>query len=272
MQHFLIGSRLFVKLFPDNEKIQKRLKENTDYDVLVENEPTPEMIKYFKELYGSKTELHCIPLIWNQMWMEYYVADGHYNIDYQKVKNIFFTLKASHVPFDKVHKDKTFYDLFLMSEEGCKIIEPLFYELHQFWTEKFGEKWRADFTKESSEFFDDAVSRENIHDELHESCKYYDHPAFKFLQEPDQTTVWVCPEKFKETTEHIRQRVVIEEAETLALERFILPKVINNRKVAYQKMIKALVDRLAPLWMTVYIVNNLNYFLNFEEDYGKNYI
>jgi len=271
MQHFLIGSRLFVKLFPDNCKIQKRLKDNTDYDVLVENEPTPEDVKYFKELYGSKTELHWIPILWKII--EGPIRRSELGFPTQSfLRNIYFTLKASHVPFDKVHKDKTFFDLFLMAEEGCKIIEPLFYELHDSWTEKFGEKWRADFTKESSEFFDDAVSRENVHDELHEAVKYYDVPAFKFLQEPAQTTVWVDPEKFNSVSEHIRQRVVIEEAQTLALERFILTGIIKNKKIAYQKCLKGLVDRLAPLWMIIYIINNLNFFLNYDEDYGKTYL
>lgn len=270
MQHFLIGSRLFVRLFPDNPKIAKRVKDNTDYDVLVENEPTPEMVTYFKELYGTRTELHWIPILWNVLSKDVFFDDPFY--DKKLYKNVYFTLKASHVPFDKVHKDKTFFDLFLMADEGCVIIEPLFYELHDFWTQKFGDKWRADFTKESSEFFDDAVSRENVHDELHESVKFYDVPAFKFLQEPDQTTVWVCPEKFKSTTEHIRQRVVIEEAQTLALERFILTGIIKNKKIAYQKCLKGLVDRLAPLWMIIYIINNLNFFLNYEEDYGTTYL
>jgi len=263
MQHFLIGSRLFVKLFPDNPKVQKRLKDNTDFDVLVENEPTLEDVKYFKELYGSRTELHWIPKFWTNLL---------YSPSEQHKRNIFFTLKASHVSFDKIHKDKTFHDLYLMAEEGCKIIKPLFYELHGFWTEKFGEKWRADFTKESSDFFDDAVSRENVHDELHQAVAYYDQPAFKFLQEPDQTTVWVDPVKFHQVDEHIRQRIVIEEAQTLALERFILPKTILNKNIAYAKCLKGLVDRLAPLWMTIYIINNLNFFLNYKEDYGKTYL
>lgn len=265
MQHFLIGSRLFVKLFPDNCKIQKRLKDNTDFDVLVENEPTPEMVKYFKELYGTKTELHYCPILWDGLIVTSKTQKW-------KIQDVYFTLKASHVPFDKVHKDKTFFDLFLMSEEGCKIVEPLFYELHDFWTKKFGDKWRADFTKESSDFFNDAVSRENVHDELHQAVAYYDQPAFKFLQEPDQTTVWVDPVKFYQVDEHIRHRVVIEEAQTLALERFILTGIIQNKKIAYQKCLKGLVDRLAPLWMTIYIINNLNFFLNYEEDYGKDYL
>jgi hypothetical protein len=59
---------------------------------------------------------------------------------------------------------------------------------------------------------------------LHKQVAYYDKPAFRFVQEPNQTTVWVCPDKFWAVSEHIRQRVIIEEAQTLALERHILPK------------------------------------------------
>lgn len=267
MNHYIIGSRWFKQLFPDNLKVQKRCKDNADYDVLVETEPSKQDIKYFKDLYGTKTEVHCIEPLWEYIKLNESFDEGW--VDVNTLQNIYFTLKTSHVSFHRIHSKKTFYDLFLMSEEGCQIIEPLFYELHKIWSDKFGEPWRADFTKESSDFFDDAVSRENVHDELHELVAYYDHPAFKFLQEPDQTTVWVCPEKFKNTTEHIRQRVVIEEAQTLALERFILPNILPHKQIAYTKMIEALVDRLAPLWMTVYILNNFYYFLTYKEDYGR---
>jgi hypothetical protein len=258
---------MFKELFPDNERIQKRCKPCADFDVLVQHEPSPGTIKYFKDIYGNKTEVTCIPPIW-----KYFQFTERFSPNY--VKDVYFTLKGSHVYFHKVHFKKTMYDLYLMSHEGCQIIEPLFYELYEFWKEKFGEPWRADFTMESEEFFDDAVSRENVHDELHQSVAHpdYGHPAFKFLQEPGQTTVWVCPEKFKNTTEHIRQRVVIEEAQTLAMERFLLPKTIENKNIAYIKMVEALVQRLAPLWMTIYIINNLNYFLNYREDYGKTYV
>lgn len=248
-----------VTLWPDDELIQKRLKPDSDFDVLVEVEPTDEMKKYFKGIYGPKTELHHIPLIWSSIKS---------NFD---LKNVYFTLKASHVYFHRVHFEKTIYDLFLMSSKGCQIIEPLFYDLYDFWKNKFGEPWRADFTKESADFFDDAVSRENVHDQLHNACADPElgQPAFKFLQEPNQTTVWVCPNKFKEVDEYIRRRVVIEEAQTLALERDILTGKINNKIIAYQKWVKALIHRLAPLWMTIYIINNLNYFLTYKEDYGN---
>jgi hypothetical protein len=263
MTHFIIGSRLFKTLFPDNERIQKRCKETADYDVLVESEPSDEVVKYFKEMYGNKTEVHCIPPIW-----EYMIARKYGNLI---ITDVYFTLKASHVYFHKQHFEKTIFDLYLMAQEGCVIIEPLFWELYEFWKDKFGEPWRADFEQESSDFFDDAVSRENLHDELHKSVAHpdYGHPAFKFLQEPDQTTVWVSPEKFKNTTEHIRRRVIIEEAQALSLERDLLTGKIKNKTIAYQKWIKALVQRLAPLWMTIYIIDNLNYFLDYQEDYGN---
>ena len=261
MEYFIIGSRLMAGLFPNEPKFQSRIKPTSDWDVLLERKPDDEKAvkEYFKEKFGTtKVEIHVIPALWRELSSKVYSSS-----------DIFFTLKASNVPWDKVHKKKTFYDLYLLSEQKCKIIEPLFYELHEFWKEKFGDVWRADFEKESEDFFDDAVSRENIHDQLHESVAFYDFPAFKFLQEPDQTTVYVCPEKFKTVTEHVRQRVVIEEAETLALERWILPGKSKNKYWSYLQMLEGLVQRLAPLWMTVYIVNNWFYFTNFKEDYGQ---
>lgn len=260
MKYHIFGSRLMAGLFPNKPKFQSRVKATSDWDILLEREPDDVKAtkEYFKQKFeASKVEFHYIPAIWEI-----------FENQSSNLADVFFTLKASHVPWDKVHKKKTFYDLYLLSEQECKIIEPLYYELHEFWKQKFGEPWRADFEKESTDFFDDAVSRENVHDELHQLVAYYEHPAFKFLQEPDQTTVYVCPEKFKNVTEHIRQRVVIEEAQTLALERFILPKTMTNKHLAYTKMVEGLVDRLAPLWMTVYILNNFFYFINYKEDYG----
>lgn len=250
-----------VTLFPHDEKYSRRLKDNADYDVLlpINLGKSIRVKKYFSNLYKTnKVDLHYIPDFWD--YIEQHPDD---------LLNAFFTLKASHVPWDTtIHKEKTFYDLYLLSEKGAKIIEPLYYKLHKFWTGKFGEKWRADFTKESSEFFNDAVSRESVHDDLHKSVAFYDQPAFKFLQDPEQTTVWVCPNKFANTTEHIRQRVVIEEAQTLAIER-ILSKAKGklSPNIAYFKMLQGLIDRLAPLWMTIYILNNYFIFVNYKENY-----
>ena len=273
MNHRIIGSRFFVTLFLNNPRIQSRVKPDTDFDVLVEHEPSKEDLKFFKEKYGSKTELHCCPPLWS--WMENWIGsyDGN-DAGKKSFRNIYFTLKASHVFFHKVHFQKTIYDLNLMSEEGCKIIEPLFYQLYDHWKEKFTEPWRADFDLESSEFFADAVSRENLHDELHKAVidPELGQPAFKFLQEPNQTTVFVCPKKFDEVSEYIRRRVVIEEAQALALERDILPNRINNKNISYQRWLKALVQRLCPLWMTIYIINNLNFFLTYKEDYAETYL
>ena len=253
--YFIIGSRWMKDLFPNSERIQKRCKSTADFDILLEYEPDRYISRYFKELYGTKTEFHVIPKLW------YALTNSQFNHG-----DILFTLKASHIPFHKKHIEKTIYDCYLMSAEKCTIIKPLFFELYDFWVEKFGEPWRADFTAESAQFFDDAVSRENVHDELHirVSDPELGQPAFRFLQDPGQTTVWVCPTKFNETTEYIRKRVIIEEAMTLALERDILSKSDINPQISYQKWVSALCERLAPLWMVPYIVENLHEFMTYR--------
>lgn len=270
MEHYIIGSRLLKTLFPNNHKVQQRCKDTADYDVLIDHEPTPQDKECFKTMYGNKTECHFIPPLWN------YLEDKKESLVVRYVannvlKDVLFTLKASHVAFDKVHKKKTFYDIWSMSQEGCKVIEPLFYELHNFWTKKFGEKWRADFTKESSDFFNDAVSRENVHDDLHELVKKYDKPAFKYLQEDGQTTVYVCPEKFKNLTFDMQKQVIIEEAQVLAIEReFLNPDGIKNQYIAYSKWLEAMVDRIAPLWQVPFICNNFYNLLTYKNKFYHN--
>lgn len=260
MKHFIIGSRLMVQLFPDNQRIQKRLKPNADYDILIDHEPTSEDKKYFKDLYGPKTECHYIPILWHFLSVQ--------EIGVWDMKNVYFTLKCSHVAFDKVHKKKTFYDIWLMSQDGCKIMESLFYDLYNFWTEKFGEKWRADFTQESADFFDDAVSRENVHDELHETVKIFDKPAFRFLQDEGQTTVYVCPKKFNDLPFEKQVAVIIEEARVLAIERELTTKNgIKSQYIAYLKWLEAMVDRIAPLWQVPFILNNFYYFTTLKQKY-----
>lgn len=253
MKHYIIGSRLLVELFPH---LSSRLKPNSDLDFLVETEPSKDDVKYFKQLYGNKTELHYIPLIWP------YFEEGN------DLANVLFTLKCSHVGFDKIHKDKTFHDIWLLNREGCKIIEPLYFQLYEYWESLKGPKWRADFTKESTDFFDDAVSRENEHDNLHLKYAFEKgKPAFKYLQHEGQTTVWVDPELWDNVSDEIRKNVIIEEAQVLSIER----KHPMSRYGSYVHFLKGLVDRLAPLWMTVYILNNWDYFLNFKQNTNNYY-
>ena len=267
MNHYKIGSRLLKTLFPDNPRIQQRCKDTADYDILIDHEPTQQDKDYFKMMYGNKTECHFIPILWKWIAGPIRRLDLDFPSTESHLRNIYFTLKVSHVSFDKVHKKKTFYDIWLMSE-GCTVIEPLFYELYEFWTNKFGEKWRADFTKESSDFFNDAVSRENVHDDLHELVKKYDKPAFKYLQDEGQTTVYVCPEKFKNLTFDMQKQVIIEEAQVLAIEReFLNPNGIKNQYIAYAKWLEAMVDRIAPLWQIPFICNNFHNLLSHKNEF-----
>jgi hypothetical protein len=189
-------------------------------------------------------------------------------------KNMYFTLKASHVSWDTVHKKKTFLDLYLMSKNaGCQLIPELYHELLEFWESKFGKVWRADFTKEADDFFDDYVNKYIPHDDLHTFMisDNLDKPAFKYLQEPTQTTVYVDPIKFDQSTDYLKHRVIIEEAQVLALERRLLTNPEYSQRLAYEEFIEGLVDRLSPLWMTMYILNNFSFFIDYREDYFQKF-
>ena len=277
-RHSLIGSRAFKPFFVElTDKFNKRaVGEKCDYDIIIPSdvpystkEEKNEVKKYFKSIYGETARLdievndYLHGLIEG---MKTRILDEE--LYKQKMRDLFFTIKASHVIFDEVHKEKTYFDLYAMSKHA-EIIDVVYWKLQLMWIEKYGKKWRADFSKESSEFFDDAVSRENVHDQLHLMVAKEDQPAFKFMQHPGQTTVMVWEDLFWEETEQRRRNVVIEEAQALAIERdiYLAKRDPRRQHLYYIKWVKALIERLAPDWMVIYIINNLHYFFNHKEVY-----
>lgn len=257
-------------------KLQKRVNKNSDIDLLILDSSVTdiEIDEYIDNFLinwrGCKIEKHYIePLVKYLEQHKLLRGDGRYDKDF---KNVLFTLKASHVSWDDKHQKKTFYDLYLMSYFGAKIIPELYFDLVKFWENKFGYKpWRADFTMESKDFFNDAVSREELHDNVHWKVKKFDKPAYMYLQEEGQTTVYVDEKKFWEVDEEVRRAVIIEEAQALAIERIIEPGKRIPARAAYRLFIEGLVERLSPQWMVPYIVNNFHYFIDYEEDYVKKF-
>lgn len=257
MRYFYIGSRALEQLLPRNI-IGNRCKEHSDYDILIHSSVDKDITKkQFNRVFGNKVEIHQCDILWQAF------DDARSD---QRYIDILFTLKVSHVMFHKQHKDKTLYDIALLCDIA-KLDNDLFFKLYDYWCTLFGTPWRADFTQESNNFFDDAVSREHQHDELHLTVAKFPQPAFKYLQDPDQTTVWVCPDKFSNADENLKRQVIIEEAQVLALERDIIPNRCKNPQLSYIKKIYDLIDRLAPLWMVPYIAQNLKYFTTHKQNY-----
>jgi hypothetical protein len=257
MKYFYIGSRALDLILPDEILIRKNIADR-DHDILVHSSVDKTEAKLrFKQKFGDKVEIHQCDILWHAL-------DEARTI--QRIVDILFTLKVSHVMFHKHHKDKTLHDIVLLCEFG-KIDEELFFNLYEYWCTLFGTPWRADFTKESSDFFNDAVSREHQHDELHLTVAKFPQPAFKYLQNPDQTTVWVCPDKFRNADDDLKRQVIIEEAQVLALERDIIPGRCKHPQLSYIKKVYDLIDRLAPLWMIPYIAQNLKFFITHKQNY-----
>lgn len=258
--HVLIGSKAISNAFDGTDYGFDRYKEKSDVDVLLREWPENKFRarQFFKDFYETlKVDLHVIPPLWTA------IEDA---VD--SSRNILFTLKASHLTYDPPRTEpKTVYDLINMSKLGCKINNRLFIQLYYHWMKQFGRKWRADFTEEADSFFDNAINTDIDHDFLHETFKKYDQPAFRYVQEPGQTTVWVDPFKFTKVGVEKRNAVIIEEAQVLAIERFHMQGSEVNQHIAFRKMIVALVKRLAPLWMVPYILNNFHYFMIYQEDY-----
>ena len=249
MDHYLIGSRLWKELYPNSN----RCKPNSDWDILVEKEIDK---KYFENLYKSKKiELHAIPPLWD--YLKSNSIDG----------NMLFTLKASHVFWSEHWFEKTLNDLFLLKERGCFLNRALFQNLYVFWENKFGPIKYPNFKLSTEEFFQDYVIRKVSHDELHNSVKKFEWPAYKYAQKPNQTTVEIHENIFLLLKPEIQKRIVIEEAQVLGIERLLLTNKTQNIHIAYLEGLKLLIKRLAPLWLAVYIIENIYEFLSYREDY-----
>lgn len=225
-----IGSEAMRYHFPDF----KREGGDIDYMVAV------------KQKSSRQEEYHVIPPLWRRIKpdQEYISA------------NQLYTLKISH-SYWNIHWEKTMFDISFMTSKGCEVDWELHDELYQYWKDIHGTK-RANLNKKTEDFFDDNVDREFTHDDLHEVVMYYDEPLYKALL-VDPSKPLLSKKGFFEQS-HLNQiRTAKEEAMTIALERFYLPKKTYSLKVAYMRALKILVTSATKGWFPTFIV------LNFEE-------
>jgi len=235
----LIGSEILRKHFPDLKR------ENSDIDYLVKEKT---------EKSTRDIEYHVIPPLWEIMEpnQKYITLDQLY------------TLKVSHSYWDK-HWNKTIYDIIFLTESGCILDKALHDDLYDYWKEIYKPK-NVNLNKTTEEFFDDSVEREFNHDQLHEVVAYYDEPLYKKLL-IDPSKPLISKKKFFEMS-HIDQiRTVKEEAMTIGLERYYIPKKTYSLKVSYMRALKTLITSASKGWFPTFIVLNYKEISKLDFDY-----
>jgi len=182
-----------------------------------------------------------------------------------------YTLKLSHTVGWKLKNnswDKHVFDIQFLKSKGCKVIWPLFWDLYKFWETIHGKNKRSDLDMSSDEFFNNALTYDIPHDELHEIL--IKHPYFENQVEPTYKKILlgevdVSMEKFNNLTEKEKSNIVIEEVMVMAIERF--------EKLGYLRAFKRMLDKFiinhAKIEEAIWVLENYKKLHKAPFDYIK---
>lgn len=195
---------------------EKYTQENKKVEIL-EN---PILLKWFEDIYGKVLE-YCPP---NEM----------------------YTLKISHMFWD-INWRKHLFDIQWLKDRGCKILKPLFYQLHSYWEDYHGKNKRSNLNMSASDFFTNALQCEYDHDWLHTLIN--PHPTFNKVLIGE---VEVSEEKFEKLSYQEKLDLVQEEIYVMAWER--MPNL--DYRFSYEYMMKNFIISHAPIWEAIFILDN----------------
>ena len=172
--------------------------------------------------------------------------------------NELYTLKISHSFWELENGswDKHIFDIQFMKENGCKLIQSLFYDLYNYWNKIHGENKRSNLEMTSKDFFNNALKFPIPHDDLHYILikhEYFNQkkPTFdKILKDGEE--VAVDEQKFNLLTEKEKYNLVVEEVMCMAMERYNK----DYYKTAFSKMLKKFIISHAPMWEALWIIQN----------------
>jgi hypothetical protein len=240
----LIGSQAIKHHFPDFRREPKDL----DYAVLSETKTDRNGDKNIEYLHN--------PVIGH--------LTGVASID------VLYTLKISHVVGWNINWEKHMFDIQFLRNKGAKIDLDLFYKLYEHWKVVHGKNKRSDLQMSAEDFFNNALDSEHSHDWLHTIINPV--PTYtKVLK--DGAEVEVCSTKFENLSFDEKCALVEEEVMVMAAERY---KGMGYQH-RYSKMLKKFIISHAPIWESIFIVENyvrlckpsFNYMKLINEDLSK---
>lgn len=228
----LIGSRAAKQYFPDFPR------EPDDWDYISEDEIIPSGPQRIETKY---------------CWAFKKIVEK-YKVDVAP-PDLLYTLKVSHSFWDSVHWRKTMFDITFFQDKGCKIDEEAFRWLYANWEEKFGAK-KAYLNKSNEEFFQDAVKRKYVHDDIHAAIAYYEKPLY-FKIKKNEDRALTNESLFWQLNEEDRLKLCREEIYVTALERFLIPTDFGYHPTsAYFEGAKLLITSMTKGWFPRFLVEN----------------
>ena len=175
--------------------------------------------------------------------------------------DLLLTTKASHCNWN-VHWEKTMGDIMFLKEKGHSIHTPLYKKLVKGWRKIHGKESAPLKGKTSETFFEDAVGRHYVHDDIHEAIAYYDKPLYlRTLTDPESGSVMCSEEKFNQLSHKDKLLMCREEIIVTALERWIVPDMVAGNPPysagrAYNDSLKKFVTTMSSGWMSLFLIDN----------------
>jgi hypothetical protein len=193
--------------------------------------------------------------------------------------DMLFTIKSSH----KYLKNSPFFwknlgDYHLMKQMGAKV-RPEYQEFLKVREKETYNYSHPKLNQSKKDFFsDDGLTYLVEHDDIHESVKIYDRPAYTYYLK-DGAEVNCDKSKFFSVSQEIRLAGVAEEAMTLAIERSLLPfPGVMTPKQAWMFALMKVCSSITSGYFREFAYEHLpevikiypeNYFVKFQKDLSE---
>lgn len=127
------------------------------------------------------------------------------------------------------------------------------------------------FFKKSEKF----VKRVVPHDSIHYSTCFYKEPLF-LSTKSDLSKAAMDENKVNQLTDSVKIQLIQEEAMALALERYIIPAMVENKpynaNLAYNHIVKKMICHYLPFFLRSFAVDNYLKILSLDIDYVSKFL
>jgi len=247
MKNLLIGSRALEHWSPDF-----KCKPNADWDIISLHEIKDDT---------KRIEHHAFNALGSSD-LQRYASEHTIDIAGQRVYIVnpigLTIIKRSHLWRDlSFQKHITHYHKHLAKyRAGFKEVDELILENRTKLTMAAYPQGHPSLKKSVKDFFDDYVEKKYNHDYLHELVAYHDKPLYTQLQR-DSSSAWCDKDLWDKLSTADKIKCVAEEAQVIAIERFLVPSNWNYApRHAYLKALDKVCTTLCSGWFRDFAIDN----------------
>jgi len=247
MKNLLIGSRALEYWSPDF-----KCKPNADWDIISLHEIKDDT---------KRIEHHAFNALGSSD-LQRYASDEYIDIAGQRVYIVtpigLTIIKRSHLWRDlSFQKHITHYHKHLAKYRSLFTeVDELILENRTKLTMVAYPQGHPSLKKSVEDFFDDYVEKKYNHDYLHELVAYHDKPLYTQLQR-DSSSAWCDKDLWDKLSTADKIKCVAEEAQVIAIERFLVPSNWNYApRHAYLKALDKVCTTLCSGWFREFAIDN----------------